>query len=647
MTAVLEPVAPLLGSTTPRLGTPPLVDGPPGPCGCGCALTPASSLGFEAEAFAIQVLSIALLPWQRHWLIHALELRPDGGYRFRTVLTLVGRQNGKALDVDTPMLTTAGWSTMGALREGDEVYHPDGHPTRVVGAYDTMHGHGCYRVTTTDGRSIVADADHLWTVQDVRRRTSTGPRGAAVRGRTWETLTTTQLVARGVTRGERECAYRLPVQHAVTSKPADLPIDPYLLGAWLGDGASTSAQLTVGDQDLVETIEHVEATGARIVSRRRYRTAWAVGFSLTAVQRREGFGTRARALGVWGDKHIPDAYLTAGTEQRLALLQGLMDTDGSISVAGQAEFCATRRVLAEGVLYLARSLGWRATMRESAATLGWREVGRRWRVCFTPEQGEAVPFRLRRKVARVKAPSSRGGERHAVSIAAIEPVESRPVRCIKVDREDGLFLAGRDLMPTHNTTLCKVLALWAMYLGHARMVLGAAQSLDIAREAWAGAVELAEDVPDLADEIAPNGIRRANGEQCLTLSSGARYRIAAATRGAGRGLSVDLLVLDELREQRNTDAWAALSKTTMARPRALIVGISNAGDDESVVLNALRSAALAGADDTIGLFEWSAPDGCELDDMYAVAQACPGLGRTITESAVRSALATDTPAVFR
>lgn len=195
------------------------------------------------------------------------------------------------------------------------------------------------------------------------------------------------------------------------------------------------------------------------------------------------------------------------------------------------------------------------------------------------------------------------------------------------------------------TTLLKALALYFMYMDRARLVLGAAQSLDIARESWAGAVDLAESDPELADEI--DLVRRANGEQELRLVNGARYRIAAATGSAGRGLSVDLLILDELRQHQTWAAWGALSKTTMARPNALTVGISNAGDDQSVVLNALREAALSGADPTIGLFEWSAPDGCELDDRDAWAQANPGLGYTITEQAISAALATDPPSVFR
>lgn len=196
------------------------------------------------------------------------------------------------------------------------------------------------------------------------------------------------------------------------------------------------------------------------------------------------------------------------------------------------------------------------------------------------------------------------------------------------------------------TFLLKILALFMLYMGFARLVLGAAQSLDIAREAWAGAVELAQEVDDLAAEV--ETVRYANGEQCLSLINGARYRITAATRAAGRGLSVDLLILDELREHRKWDAWSALSKTTTARPNPLIVGISNAGDDESVVLNSLRATALGGSDETLGLFEWSAPDGCDLDDVAAWAQANPALGYgTVTVESIRSAMVTDPAAVFR
>ena len=225
--------------------------------------------------------------------------------------------------------------------------------------------------------------------------------------------------------------------------------------------------------------------------------------------------------------------------------------------------------------------------------------------------------------------------------------------------------------------LLRIIALWALYVRRAGMVLGAAQSLDIARETWLLAVDLARSAPETAAEIpAVGGVRFTNGEQCLTLADGQRYRITAATRGAGRGLSVDVLLLDELREHRDWLAWAALSKTTLARPDALICAVSNAGDDQSVVLNDLRTRALdaiarcrtereagvdpVGPDPSGGLFlaEWSAPEGCALDDPAGWRAAMPGLNvdvvgpagwqpAPITTEAVLGFLGTDPPAVFR
>lgn len=217
-------------------------------------------------------------------------------------------------------------------------------------------------------------------------------------------------------------------------------------------------------------------------------------------------------------------------------------------------------------------------------------------------------------------------------------------------RPDGLFRFRRIVIlisrQNGKTFYVKLLALYMLYMGGAKLVLGAAQSLDIAREAWAGAVEIAQDVDDLAAEV--ETVRYANGEQCITLTNGARYRITAATRGAGRGLSVDVLVLDELREHRDWNAWSALSKTTTARDNHLILCVSNAGDDQSVVLNSLRGKALAGADDSLGLFEYSAPDGSAADDREAWAVSNPALGYAngISEASLASALSTDPPNTF-
>lgn len=200
------------------------------------------------------------------------------------------------------------------------------------------------------------------------------------------------------------------------------------------------------------------------------------------------------------------------------------------------------------------------------------------------------------------------------------------------------------------TTLMQVLALWRMFVDGANLVIGTAQNLDVAEEAWDGAVEMAEGVPELAAEIA--NVNRTNGKKALKLETGERYKVAAASRRGGRGLSGDLILLDELREHQTWDAWGAVTKTTMARKKPQIGGFSNAGDSASIVLAHLREQAIevidsGNVDSAIGLFEWSAPDGCAVDDWDALAQANPSLGYTISIASIRSAMETDPDGVFR
>jgi phage terminase large subunit-like protein len=205
-----------------------------------------------------------------------------------------------------------------------------------------------------------------------------------------------------------------------------------------------------------------------------------------------------------------------------------------------------------------------------------------------------------------------------------------------------LILVARQNGKSH---LKRMITLWRLYLDGARLTLGVAQDVSLAREQWQMALDTIHASPDLSAEL--DQVRRVNGDEWFKLQGGGRYKIAASNRKAGRGLSIDELNIDELREQRSWDAWSALSKTTMARPRAQIWAMSNAGDDESIVLNQLRERALADPGGRIGIFEWSAPDGCDLDDTKAWTAANPGLGHTVSEQAIRLALATDPPNVFR
>lgn len=205
-----------------------------------------------------------------------------------------------------------------------------------------------------------------------------------------------------------------------------------------------------------------------------------------------------------------------------------------------------------------------------------------------------------------------------------------------------LIIVARQNGKSH---LKRGVSVWRMYMQPNSRILGVAQEVTLAREQWQMCQDAIHATPDLEAEW--GRVRNVNGDEMFWAGPGSRYKIGAANRKAGRGQSNDEVNIDELREQRDWKAWAALSKTTMARPNSQIWCMSNAGDDGSVVLNQLREAALAGRDPSIGIFEWSAEDDCELDDPKAWAQANPSLGYTISEDAIRSSMLTDPPAVFR
>lgn len=210
------------------------------------------------------------------------------------------------------------------------------------------------------------------------------------------------------------------------------------------------------------------------------------------------------------------------------------------------------------------------------------------------------------------------------------------------------------------STLAQVLALWAMYVLGAKMVLGTAQDLDIAEELWNGCVDIAESIPDLAAGI--KNVVKVNGKKSLDLETGERYKVKASNRKAGRGLSSDLMLLDELREHTNWDSWGAITKTAMARPKAQTWCLSNAGDDSSVVLMSLRKKAheslgdpdgiigeeeAVRGDDTLAVFEYSAAPERATSDRAGWQEANPSMGYTLDEETLAAAEGTDPEPVFR
>jgi deoxycytidine triphosphate deaminase len=357
---------------------------------------------------------------------------------------LVARLEGKALGLDTPIPTPLGWRTMGSLEPGDHVFDETGAPTAVVEVTPPFVDRPCREVVFSDGTRVVADASHQWVTVDKNGRRY-GRLRAAVR--------TTDEIARKLRAGG-EWNHHVPLAGPV-QYPArvGLPIAPYTLGAWLGDGTTTKAEITNVDEEVLEQISGDGFSVRRLTYGNHLYRLGEAGHSRDADTGRYmgnlSLSSRLRDLGMMDGKYVPRSYLEAGAAQRLAFLQGLMDTDGFVDdLAGRCEFTSTRESLADAVVELAASLGFRPVRSVGRATLNGVDHGPKYRVKFTPDR---PVFRLGRKLARQKRGDGRFHRFRA--IVDVREVASVPVRCIQVASPSGQFLASRSFIPTHNSSL--------------------------------------------------------------------------------------------------------------------------------------------------------------------------------------------------
>lgn len=332
----------------------------------------------------------------------------------------------KCLALDTPIPTPSGWAEMQDLKVGDKVYSDKGDPCSVIGVSPVYENKECFDVVFDDGGCITADADHLWELFD----------GSIVK--------TKQLKAQHS---------RIRVTGHLLGSFAALPIDPYTLGVWLGDGSSACGRIHGHVKDLEEVrlqIAPHEQAGPVTPEKKNKQIGY---FGI------RGFTAKLRSLGVLNNKHIPPAYLRASLADRLGLLQGLMDTDGTINAKNgrQCAFVTTSPALRDGFAELLRSLGIKAKYITKNPTLFYngstRICAEAYQFWFTAYP-DLPAFRMKRKRERTYLKTGQKVRSTAKTHRVMQVVSraSVPVKCIMVDSPSHLFLAGRSMIPTHNTT---------------------------------------------------------------------------------------------------------------------------------------------------------------------------------------------------
>lgn len=520
----------------------------------GGAVMPELHVGFPEKV-------ARFFPDRRPHMAHQLRIVDElKGLGPRDVLMVnIWPEAGKLLSLDTPIPTPSGWTTMCEIRRGDEVYAGDGTVTVVTGVSETQLD-DTYRITFSDGSTVTAGGSHQWIVRSRKRGSypSAAERAELADIAQWfpsgnnrpaRRSTTAEMFDAGVFDGDRP-NHAIPVPGALDGKRLRHLVDPYLLGVWLGDGHTKAGRITTADIDDMEGAAIAAGYSTRCTPERNHWTLQVYGLV-----------TDLRKIGVYGDKHIPAAYLRGAAEQRWALLEGLMDTDGGCDERGRCEFTTTKAALHDGFCELLRSLGIKFSTSEGRSTLNGKDCGPKWRVQFVPRR---YVFRLARKAQRQRpaVPNDRDRWRKITNIERVPPT---PMRCISVEHPSHTYVFGHQMLVTHNTATIEDYLCLEIADDPSLRVRYVSEASDLSKRIVGTVKRRFTDESEYPEFIRKYGPFYTKGQEkegrpwtteqiTVQRNPGTerdRNLVASSWTSAVYGSRIDLLILDDLCSQRN------------------------------------------------------------------------------------------------
>lgn len=437
----------------------------------------------------------------------------------RETVCKLPRQSGKALSTQTLIPTPDGFKKMGDICVGDKVFGRNGEIVTVTVVSPIMYAHTCYDVVFNDGSIITADADHIWRVHD--RWSNKSERD----------MTTQEMLDSGVLIGNKnESRFKIRNARAVPHSKKDVTLDPYLFGYWLGDGTSATGTITHHEVDSF-FIGEFEKFG--------YRTRTTEDKRRPHIKRTRIYGlTRVlKNLGALDNKHIPDVFKYSDIDDRFALLQGIMDTDGTVKKnSSYFEITMKEGRLIDDIQELIQSLG--IIVKKNTRIIRGRNYTRLLFGYNYTDNDKQPPFRLKRKIDCVV--QSYRPEFDYRFIKEIRIVNSIPVKCIGVSGDDHMYLAGNNYIPTHNTTVAVAFFLWCTIFQGAFKIAILANKHPLARDILKRYQEAYERLPKWMQQ----GVKVWNKGD-IELENGAKIKTGATTSSSIRGETFNLVFLDE------------------------------------------------------------------------------------------------------
>ena len=361
-------------------------------------------------------------------------------FRYHKVIFMASRQLGKALDISTPIpIVCGGYKKLEDIKVGDFIFDGNGYPTEVVNTTDIMYNRPCFELSFDNHESIIADENHLWRVSNTTLK---------LNDVVLSTKELFNLIETRLSRLQHSCNFRIPISSIKSFKTTnELSIPPYILGLWLGDGSKADGRIACSLHDYQNYVKIFEQFDFEISEFKLKRNANSGYFNIYELI------PFLRDYNLLNNKHIPENYLNSSIENRIELIRGLMDSDGYVMPSGTCQFFQKDFHLLSQVRRLLSSLGVKTKLNSKII----KETPY-YTLTFTNDKYQF--FNLDRKDKRQNGAGERN-ENYNVYIRSIVPVDSTPVKCIQVKNEDGMFLCGESMIPTHNSTIASCLLVWA------------------------------------------------------------------------------------------------------------------------------------------------------------------------------------------